>query len=185
VKRGYPGPMKALTAALVAVAALAACGGAGARSSVALCSAAQLKATFTVVRGSAGAGNIVYKLSVTNVSSRECGLTGTPAVKLYSKTGKPLPTHVKPVFRPGLMAILVRLQPGMSAHATARFSPDVPGPGEPVLARQCERTSYRVRLTPGGGGSTIGPISPPTPVCEHGTMSFSVFVVGKRGPSPG
>ena len=95
--------------AVLAVAAFAACG-ASAGGQPPSCAGSQLSARFAVVPGSAGAGNIVYRLSVTNISQTECGLTGTPAVKLYSKTGKALPTHIKPVFRPGLMAILVRLQ---------------------------------------------------------------------------
>ena len=171
--------MKLVVASLVAVAALAACGGAGAHGAVTLCSGTQLKATFNVVRGSAGAGNIVYRLSVTNTSTTECGLTGTPAVRLYSKTGKALPTHVKPVFRPGLLAILVRLAPGMSAHATARFSPDVPGVGEPTSGRQCEPTAVTVRLTGPTGGVAKALVKPATPVCEHGTLQMSVYQPGK------
>jgi hypothetical protein len=62
------------------------------------------------------------------------------------------------------------------AQATARFSPDVPGPGEPVSGRQCEPTAYKVRVTPpSGGGTLVAPILPPTPVCEHGTVFLSTL----------
>ena len=121
--------MKFIAAAFVAVAVLAGSAAASTRSTAfSSCAGTQLSGTFNVVRGSAGAGNIVYKLVVMNKSTTQCSLTGTPVVKLYSKTGKLLPTHVIPTFRPGLAAILVRLAPGGYAHATARFSPDVPGP---------------------------------------------------------
>ena len=179
MKRGYPFGMKVVAAALVAVGALAACGGAGAHSATSFCSGAQLKGTFSVVRGSAGAGNIVYKLSVTNISTTECALTGTPVVKLYGKTGKLLPTHVMPTFRPGLTAILVRLAPGASAHATARFSPDVPGQGEGAAGKQCEPTSYWLRVYGRTGGFAKAPVKPATPVCEHGSLQMSVYQFGK------
>jgi hypothetical protein len=66
----------------------------------------------------------------------------------------------------------------LRAKATARFSPDVPGPNEPV-DRQCEPTAYRVRVTaPPGGGTLIAPIAPPTPVCSHGHLSLSVLSPG-------
>jgi hypothetical protein len=179
VKRSYPVAVKVAAAALVAVAALGASAVAGARSTVTFCSAAQLKGTFNVVRGSAGAGNIVYRLSVTNVSQTECSLTGTPVVRLLGKTGTALPTHVMPTFRPGLTAILVRVAPGKGAHATARFSPDVPGPGEPTSGKQCEPTAYTLRISAPNGGTLKAPIKPVTPVCEHGTLQMSVYGYGR------
>jgi hypothetical protein len=74
-----------------------------------------------------------------------------------------------------LTAVLVRLRLGATAKATARFSPDVPGPGEPV-GKTCEPKAYRLRVTPNGGGTLTVPIQPPTPVCEHGGMSFSALI---------
>lgn len=179
MKRRYPSCMKVTVAAVVAVAALAASGGASAHRAAAFCSGSQLKGTFTVVRGSAGAGNIVYKLSVTNKSTTTCTLTGTPVVRLYGKTGKALPTHVMPTFRPGLTAILVTLHPGGGSHATARFSPDVPGTGEPVAGRNCEPTAYWLRVYGRSGGYAKVPIKPPTPVCEHGSLQMSVYQLGR------
>lgn len=171
--------MRVVAAALVAVAALGVSAAAGARGTTAFCSGSQLHGTFNVVRGSAGAGNIVYRLSVTNMSQTECALTGTPAVRLLGKTGKALPTHVMPTFRPGLTAILVRVAPGKGAHATARFSPDVPGTGEPVSGNQCEPTAYTLRITAPNGGTLKAPIKPATPVCEHGTLQMSVYGYGR------
>jgi hypothetical protein len=170
--------VKIVAMSLVAAAALAACG--GAKSGVpASCSGSHLKGSFSVVPGSAGAGNIVYKLVVTNTSQSTCTVTGTPIVKLYSKAGKALPTKITPTFRPGLTAILVRLAPGGSAHATARFSPDVPGVGEPASGRQCEPTAYWLKVTGRSGGSVKLRIRPATPVCEHGGLQLSVYQPGR------
>jgi hypothetical protein len=149
------------------------------------CRGPQLAATFSVVRGSAGAGNIVYALRVRNRSDSACFVSGLPQLRLLGRTGKPLPTHVTAA-RPGqLTAVRVVLRPGGYASASARFSPDVPGPGEGGV-RRCEPVAYRVRVTaPPGGGTTTGPVSPPTSVCEHGTMSFSALVPGRTPPQHG
>ena len=73
-------------------------------------------------------------------------------------------------------AVLGPLVPGSgTATLTAGFSPDVPGPGEPISGSQCERTAYKLRVAPSGGGSVVVPISPPTPVCEHGSLQLTNF----------
>src|SRR5262245_59449221 len=94
------------------------------------CIASQLTGSFSVVRGSAGAGNIVYRLRLRNRSPRTCFVSGLAGLRLLGKTGLPLPTKVTPAFRPGLTAVRVVLRPGQATKADARFSPDVPGPGE-------------------------------------------------------
>jgi hypothetical protein len=166
--------MKAIV--LVAVVVVALAGASASRgSSVGFCTGGQLSGTFKVVPNSPGAGNIVYKLTLTNHSSRTCAVTGLPVVRLVGRTGKLLPTHVVPAFRGGLTAVLVRLSPGGSAKASARFSPDVPGPGEPVAGPRCEPVSYSMRVTARGGGVTKVAIKPPTPVCEHGQLQFSAY----------
>ena len=140
------------------------------------CNGHQLSGSFRVVPGSAGAGNIVYALRLRNVSARTCFVSGLARLQLLGKTGKPLPTHVTPAFRGGLTAVIVRLAPGHSARATARFSPDIPGRGEPVSGRQCEPTAYKVRVTPPPGvGALVVPIVPPTPVCEHGGLQLAAL----------
>lgn len=146
------------------------------------CTGAQLAGTFSVVRGSAGAGNISYRLALKNVSSGTCTVTGLPQGRLLSKAGGPLPTHVKPAFPGALTAILVRLAPGRQTFATARFSPDVPGVGEPVAGRRCEPTAYRLRVTAQGGGATTVKVLPPTPVCEHGRLLFSAYGTKPQQP---
>jgi Protein of unknown function (DUF4232) len=171
----------AAAAGALVLCALAASAGAGAAPSAPSCRGADLSVAFRGIPGSAGAGNISYVLQIRNRSHHACFVSGVPAARLLGRLGKKLPTHVLPA-PPRRTAHHVVLRPGRYAAADARFSPDVPGPGEPVV-HVCERTAYRIRLTAPGGGTTIGPIVPPTPVCEHGTMFFSVFVAGKRGPS--
>jgi hypothetical protein len=139
------------------------------------CTGTQLKGTFNVVRGSAGAGNITYKLVLENVSSHLCTLTGLPQGRLLGKTGKALPTHVRAASPGMLTAILVRLAPGKTTFATARFSPDVPGTGEPTAGTNCEPTAWWFRVTGQGGGTTKVKLAPPTPVCEHGRLLFSGY----------
>ena len=139
------------------------------------CTGTQLKGTFNVVRGSAGAGNITYKLVLKNVSSHLCTLTGLPQGRLLGKTGKALPTHVRAASPGMLTAILVRLAPGKTTFATARFSPDVPGTGEPTAGTKCEPTAWTFRVVAQGGGATRVKLAPPTPVCEHGQLLFSAY----------
>jgi hypothetical protein len=140
------------------------------------CKGSQLSGSFKAVRGSEGAGNIVYRLTLTNKSSTTCTLSGLPAGQLLGKTGKKVPTHIRAAFAPGLTAVLVTLTHGKSAHANARFSPDVPGVGEQMKAGgQCEPTSYELRVSLRGGGTTTVKIAPPTPVCERGQLSFSAY----------
>ena len=140
-------------AATVAVAAAAGLlAGAGTAAGITFCSGVQLTGSFAVVPGSAGAGNIVYRLTLRNRSTRSCSLTGLPVVTLLGRTGASLPTHGIAAHPGRLTAILVTLSPGRSAHATARFSPDVPGIGEHTMGA-CEPTAYRLRVTAKGGGS--------------------------------
>ncbi len=138
------------------------------------CTAAHLSGTFKVVPGSAGAGNIVYELRVRNTSSAHCFVTGIPGLKLLDRHVEPLPTHAVPA-RPGAFtAVIVDLAPGKTARATSRFSPDVPGTGEQTIGR-CEPKAYWLRVRPNGGGTFRVPIQPPTSVCEHGGMTWSVL----------
>jgi hypothetical protein len=75
------------------------------------------------------------------------------------------------------MAVRVVLGSGQTAKASARFSPDVSGPGEPVKGA-CERTAVFFRVVPPGGGTVLASVRPHTPVCEQGQMVVSVFTRG-------
>lgn len=156
---------------------------AGTRAAPAPCAGRDLTGTFAAVPGSAGAGQISYNLRLRNRSTHACFVSGLPALRLLGRYGKPLPTHVSAAHPGQLTAVKVVLRPGGYAAATARFSPDVPGPGE-QSTKQCETTAYHVRVTaPPGAGSFVAPVTPPTPVCEHGSMVLSALVAGRNGPS--
>jgi Domain of unknown function (DUF4232) len=146
------------------------------------CRARALRGSFAAVPGSAGAGNIVYALRVRNAGIATCTLTGLPQLRLVDARHRALPTHVTAAHPGQLTAILVRVAPGGWASASARFSPDVPGPGE-GNRRQCEPTARAVRVTAPGGGTALLPVKPATPVCEHGSMSLSAWVAGRRAPN--
>jgi hypothetical protein len=158
-----------------AAAALALAGG-GSSATSPSCAPSQLAGSFVVIPGSAGAGNISYRLNVRQLAGPACFVSRLPRIQLLSRLRRPLPTKVVPAFRQGLLAPRVVLRPGYGAKAEARFSPDVPGVGEPVAGRNCERTAYFMRVAlPPGGATFLARIKPATPVCEHGTMSFSAL----------
>jgi hypothetical protein len=140
----------------------------------AFCRGSQLAARFAVIPGSGAAGSIGYRLSLKNTSTAACALSGLPQGRLLDRRGRALPTNVRTAFPGALTAVLVRLAPGQSAHATARFSPDVPGVGEGGRAR-CEPVAYSFRVTAPAGGTTKAPVKPPTSVCEHGRLLFSAY----------
>jgi hypothetical protein len=165
--------MKGVVAVAVLAASLLA-SGATASSQGAMCTGSQLTGRFAAVPGSAGAGNIVYRLTVKNRSETACTVTGLPLGQLLGKQRNPLPTHVRAAHANQLTAVLVTLQPGESARANARFSPDVNGTGDRMTGR-CQPTSYSFRVKAPGGGVAIVPLKPPTPVCERGTLSFDAY----------
>jgi hypothetical protein len=165
------GGIASLAAATVTAAATPACVG------------KDLSGAFAGVPGSAGAGSISYNLRLRNHSSHTCFVSGLPQLQLLGRTGKALPTHVRPSHPGALTAVRVVVPPGGYTAATARFSPDVPGVGEGSYG-PCEPKAYRARVTvPPGGGMVVVPLVPATPVCEHGSMAFSVLVAGRNGPS--
>ncbi len=149
-------------------------------ASVAPCKSGALTATFTPVAGSAGAGNISYVLRIRNRSGRACSVAGTPVLRLLDRRNRPLPSYS--FSEQSGTAVLVVLRPGRYSAAVARFSPDIAGPGEPIT-RQCEPAAYSVRvLVPPDDANAVARVRPPTPVCEHGRMSVSVFVPGRNAP---
>lgn len=135
------------------------------------CAGTDLAATFGVVPGSAGAGQIAYTLTVKNVSPGPCSVQGIPAGTLLGASGAQLPTHVKPAGGSGRRLVL---PPGASATAQARFSPDVAGDGD-SQSGVCQPQAHTFQLSTAGGGVTEAPIKPPTSVCERGTLKFEPF----------
>jgi Protein of unknown function (DUF4232) len=136
------------------------------------CTGADLAGTFALVPGSAGAGQIEYALTVTNTSHTRCFVRGVPKATLLGASGAALPTHVTSAGDGGSGRIM--LEPGASAVAHARFSPDVSGQGD-SQSGACQPEAQTLQVNPDGGGATDATIKPPTSVCERGTLNFEAF----------
>jgi Protein of unknown function (DUF4232) len=129
------------------------------------CTAHDLTGTFQELQGSAGAGNIVYTLKVTNGSQQACTVSGIPAIDFLTSGGSALPSHVTPNGTGA--AVLVTLQPGASATSQVRFSPDV----DP-----CDQgAATTLRVTMSAGGTLNVNIDPPTRLCGGGSLQPTNF----------
>jgi len=135
------------------------------------CLGTDVDGTFTVVPGSAGAGQISYLLTLKNTSQNRCYVQGLPEATLLGATGSPLPTRVS---GEGTSGQRVVLEPGASAVATARLSPDVAGPGD-SQGGDCQPQAHTLEVTQNGGGPTEVPIRPPTSVCQQGSLKFEPY----------
>jgi hypothetical protein len=131
-----------------------------------------LTGSFAVVPGSAGAGQISYLLTLKNTAHSRCYVQGLPKATLLSASGSPLPTHVRSAG--GASNGRIVLEPGASAVANARFSPDVAGPGDSQNGA-CQPLAHTLEVTPNGGAPMEAAIRPPTSVCEQGTLNFESF----------
>ena len=136
------------------------------------CTGADLAGNFALVPGSAGAGQIEYALTVTNTSKSPCFVRGVPKATLLGASAVALPTHITAAGDGGTGRIV--LQPGASAVAHARFSPDVAGEGD-SQSGACQPEAQTLQVNPDGGGATDAAIKPPTSVCERGTLNFERF----------
>jgi Protein of unknown function (DUF4232) len=137
------------------------------------CTGDAMSGTFNVVPGSAGAGQISYRLTVTNTSPVMCYVSGLPQVQLLGANGADLPTSVVPE-QPGAgTAGKIVLQPNASASADARFSPDVNGTGDSTTG-QCQPKAVTLRASFGGAPLDVA-VKPATPVCEQGQLRFKLF----------
>jgi hypothetical protein len=76
------------------------------------CTGDSMTGLFTAIPGSAGAGNIGYRLHVTNASPVACFVSGLPNAQLISTTGNDLPTNVVPAQPGQATAARIVLQPG-------------------------------------------------------------------------
>jgi hypothetical protein len=138
------------------------------------CTGASLTGTFRLVPGSAGAGQIAYSLTVKNSSHEPCSIHGLPQATLLSASGSPLPTHVRSAAGGAGTSVLVLLQPGASAVAHARFSPDIAGDGD-SQSGPCQPVAHTLQVMPNGGGVLDAAITPATSVCQRGTLDFETF----------
>jgi uncharacterized protein DUF4232 len=129
------------------------------------CTASDLTGTFQVLQGSAGAGNIVYTLKVTNASQDACTVSGVPTIDFLTSGGSALPSHLNPNITG--TAALITLQPGDSATSQVRFSPDV---------TPCDSgTATTLRVTMAAGGTLNVGIDPVTHLCGAGSLQPSNF----------
>ena len=132
------------------------------------CYGGQLVGTFNLVPGSQGAGQVSYLLTLKNTSQTACTVTGLPAgVTLEDVNKTSLPTQVTG----SPSSTVVTLQPGDSATATARFSPDVTSQNG-----KCQPKAYRIEVNPGAGITEMD-VKPPESVCD-GTLNFTVYAKG-------
>jgi hypothetical protein len=128
------------------------------------CTAHDLTATFQVLPNSAGAGNIVYTLEVTNAAQAACTVHGTPDISFLDAAGNAMSEHVTPAGEPGAV---VALQPGDSATAQVRFSPDV-DPCDPG-------TATTLNVTFPGNSILATRISPATRLCGNGSLQPTAY----------
>lgn len=179
-----------MRAGLLGIAAAVAAAGASAAVAAAagpppLCTGPSVAGSFALIPGSPGAGNVVYALRLhLRRGARTCVVTGVPALRLLSRSGAPLPTRVVPARPRRGLPVRVVLRTGTWASASARFSPDVPGPGEGTIGR-CEPVAHRLRVMLAGRSSLVVAVAPPTSVCSHGFLSVSTLVAGRTPPGGG
>ena len=158
----------------VAVAGAAAAFGA-APASVPAC--AELSGTFARIAGSEGAGNVSYRLRLRNESQAACAFAGLRSVVLLDRQGKKLPSAPELPARTRIV-----LGPGDAAVSEGRFSPSVPGPGEPD-DRPCQRTAGWLQVTVALGRAAVTiAVLPPTRVCSSGRIAFRAFA-HRRAPT--
>lgn len=128
------------------------------------CTAHDLTGTFQVLPNSAGAGNIVYTLKVTNASQAACTVHGPPDITFLDAAGNVMSAHVSAAGGPGAV---IALQPGDSATSQVRFSPDV-DPCDPGTA-----TTLNVAFS--GNSVLATKIDPATKFCGAGSLQPSAF----------
>lgn len=166
-RRATVGRAIAILALMIAPLALLASAAPAARAS--RCGPAALRASFTLVPGSQGAGQIGYTLTITNAGRTSCTISGFPGMRLIGAGGVRLATRAHPEQSGGAV---VALATGQWAQSNATFSPDIAAANEP--GNHCEPLAYRLLLTLAGGGSVLAPMDP-TMVCQHGSMAFSAL----------
>jgi hypothetical protein len=144
-----------------------ACGRSTSGVALARCGASSVRATFSLVPGSQGAGQVGYTLTITNTGHASCTISGLPAIRLLGAGRVALATRAHSDER-GSHA--VKLAGGQWAQSNATFSPDIAASNEP--GDRCEPLAYSLALTLHGGGTLLAPMDP-TMVCQHGAIDFT------------
>jgi hypothetical protein len=156
-----------VSSGLAAVLAAGALAAGGTPASSGGCNANNFQAHIKEIPGSAGAGHISYQLRLKNVGSQACMMGNHPALQLEKADGKDLPTHVHKLGASSVVTVAA----GATARADLRFSPDIPGPGEPTHGPCEPRASLAVvTLASPGTRATVAQVRPKTSVCSHGSI---------------
>lgn len=148
------------------------------------CTTAEMPSgTWRVVPASEGAGHVAADLALQNTSGHMCTVSGYPGVSLLASNDRRLPTNV--VKDTAVAVTTVKVAPGAWVHSEMRYSPNVPGPGEPDTG-QCEpMTVHALGQLPGDSAWAHITLDNPTPVCEKGELDVKPFVSGQSSPAGG
>jgi hypothetical protein len=138
------------------------------------CVASGLKGSFLIVPGSAGAGHVDARAVLTNISAAPCTTFGYVGLQLLGASDTPLPTHV--VRAPGSEPHIT-LAPGGSASALARFSPDIPGPGD-SQSGACQPVAQGTEITPPNDTHFVVAPGLMSSVCSQGTIDLNPLQAG-------
>jgi hypothetical protein len=148
------------------------------------CTTAEMPSgTWKVVPDSQGAGHVAADLAFQNTSGHTCTIAGFPGLSLLASNDHPLPTNV--LKDTSLAVTTIKVAPGAWVHSEMRYSPNIPGPGEPQSG-QCEPTAvHALALLPGDSAWTHVTLGNPTTVCEKGEVQAKPFVSGQSSPDGG
>ncbi|NUR61246.1 MAG: DUF4232 domain-containing protein [Catenulispora sp.] len=138
--------------------------------------------TWKTVEGSNGAGHVSADIALQNTSTHSCTVSGYPGVSLLASDRHPLPTTV--VKFPATPAVLT-VAPGTWIHSEIRYSPDIPGPGEPTTGNCEPETVHALAQLPGDSAWVPVTLTSPTPVCEKGALQAKPFASGESTPAGG
>lgn len=149
------------------------------------CTTAEMpKGTWRVVPDSQGAGHVAADIALQNTSDHTCTVTGFPGVSLLASNEHPLPTNV--LKDTSVPVTTIKVAPGAWVHSEMRYSPNIPGPGEPQNGQQCEPTTvHALAQLPGDTAWSRITLDNPTPVCEKGELQAKPFVSGQSSPDGG
>lgn len=159
--------LRSTVLALGALAAVAALAAAAASGSVPECTHSRVVVKMTEIKNSFGAGHVSYRLTVHNNGPGSCLMSTYPPLQLLTAKEKRLPTNVIRTEKPKTNLIPM----GETAKATLRFSPDIPGPREPQTG-PCETKAAKISVEL-SSSRAVGPVEPPTSVCQHGKMTMT------------
>lgn len=139
--------------------------------------------TWRVIPDSEGAGHVAADIALRNTSDHACTVAGYPGVSLLASNDHPLPTNV--VKDTSATVTTIKVAPGAWVHSEMRYSPNVPGPGEPQNG-QCEpMTVHALAQLPGDSAWSRITLDKPTTVCEKGELEAKPFVSGESSPDGG